>query len=188
MDNINASTVPEWNCSALLRVAGTVDDSVVDGDGLRFAIFVQGCPRRCRGCQNPETHDFNGGYLTSTDELLAEIKKNPLLTGVTFSGGEPFAQPGPLACLAQACHALGLDVWSYTGYTLEALQHKHDPKIDSLLAEIDVLVDGDYQEELRDLTLCFRGSRNQRVIDMQKTRKQRRIVLLYNDGKDAQSA
>ena len=171
-----------------IRLAGTVDDSIVDGDGLRFAIFVQGCPRSCPGCQNPETQDFKGGYLTTTAALLAEIEKNPLLTGVTFSGGEPFAQPSPLAELARACHDHGLDVWSYTGYTLEYLQHKHDHDTDTLLAELDVLVDGDYREDMRDLTLLFRGSRNQRVIDMQKTRKQRRIVLLYNDGADAQSA
>lgn len=171
-----------------IRIAGTVDDSIVDGDGLRFAIFVQGCPRCCPGCQNPETQDFGGGHLTTTAALLAEIEKNPLLTGVTFSGGEPFAQPAPLAELARACHARGLDVWSYTGYTLEALRHKHDQEIDALLAEVDVLVDGDYREKERDLTLLFRGSRNQRVIDMQKTRRQRRIVLLCHDGMDAQSA
>ena len=140
-----------------LRVAGLVEDSIVDGDGFRFTIFVQGCKRRCPNCQNP------------------------LLTGVTFSGGEPFLQCAPLAELAKEIHAMGLDIWSYSGYTLEELRARHDEATNALLAEIDVLVDGAYIEELRDLTLHFRGSSNQRVIDMNATRKQGKVVLLYED-------
>ena len=171
-----------------LRIAGTVNDSIVDGDGLRFTIFVQGCPRKCLGCHNPETQCFTGGKMTTTEALLAEIRKNPLLTGVTFSGGEPFCQPEPLLAIAKYCHAHGLDVWSYSGYTLEELKAKYDPVVDELLREIDVLVDGDYRESLRDLTLMFRGSSNQRVIDMNATRKQHRLVLLYDDNETAKSA
>ena len=171
-----------------LRIAGTVNDSIVDGDGLRFTIFVQGCPRKCPGCHNPETQCFTGGKMTTVGDLLAEIQKNPLLTGVTFSGGEPFCQPEPLLAIAKECHAHGLDVWSYSGYTLEELKAKHDPVIDELLGEIDVFVDGDYREDLRDLTLMFRGSSNQRIIDMRATRKQHRLVLLYDDNKTAKSA
>lgn len=171
-----------------IRIAGTVDDSIVDGEGLRYVIFVQGCPRRCPGCHNPETQCFTGGKLTDTETLLKDILDNPLLTGVTFSGGEPFTQPEPLLTIARACHAKGLDVWSYTGYTLEELWGKHDPAIDALLKEIDVLVDGDYQEGLRDLTLLFRGSSNQRVINMKATRKQRRVVRLIDDDITVQSA
>ena len=164
-----------------LTIAGIADDSVVDGDGIRFTVFVQGCPRRCPHCQNPESQPFTGGTKTTTDDIERQIAANPLLTGITLSGGEPFCQPKPLAELADFSHKRGLDVWSYTGYTLEALTSKHDPAIDRLLAATDVLVDGEYLEEKRDLTLHFRGSSNQRVIDMNATRQTGNIVLLYTD-------
>ena len=166
-----------------LRIAGILDESVVDGDGVRLTVFTQGCAHRCRGCQNPETQPMEGGYVIDTGKILAEALENPLLTGVTFSGGEPFLQPAPLAELAKALHAQGLDIWSYSGYTLKELAEraKKDKATRALLSEIDVLVDGPYEESQRDLTLHFRGSRNQRVIDMKKTKKAGRIVLLYND-------
>ena len=166
-----------------LRIAGILDESVVDGDGVRLTVFTQGCAHRCRGCQNPETQPMEGGYVIDTGKILAEALENPLLTGVTFSGGEPFLQPAPLTELAKALHAQGLDIWSYSGYTLKELAEraKKDKATRALLSEIDVLVDGPYEESQRDLTLHFRGSRNQRVIDMKKTKKAGRIVLLYND-------
>ena len=166
-----------------LRIAGILDESVVDGDGVRLTVFTQGCAHRCRGCQNPETQPMEGGWIIDTGKILTEVAANPLLTGVTFSGGEPFLQPAPLAELAKKLHARGLDVWSYSGYTLEELQARAqaDKATRALLAEVDVLVDGPYEESQRDLTLHFRGSRNQRVIDMKKTRKAGRIVLLYTD-------
>ena len=171
-----------------IRIAGTVDDSIVDGEGLRYTIFVQGCPRRCPGCHNPETQCFEVGRLADTAELLAEIAANPLLTGVTFSGGEPFMQPAPLVEIARACHSRGLSIWSYTGFTLQELHARHDTAVEALLSEVDVLVDGDYREAERDLTLMFRGSRNQRVIDMKASRKQKRLVLLYQVETSEQSA
>ena len=164
-----------------LRIAGTVTDSVVDGDGFRFTVFTQGCPHRCPGCQNPATWDEAGGRVIEAESLLPEILQNPLLEGVTFSGGEPFAQPEPLARLAETLHREGRTVWGYTGYTLEALREKHDPAIDALLAVTDVLVDGPFIAAERDLTLRFRGSRNQRVIDMNATRRAGAIVLKYDD-------
>ena len=166
-----------------LNIAGIVDDSIVDGDGCRLTVFVQGCHRRCRGCQNPETQPMEGGRRIDTADILAKVKANPLLAGVTFSGGEPFLQPAPLAALARAVHALGLDVWSYSGFTLEELEAraKRDGATAALLSEIDVLVDGPYEEAQRDLTLHFRGSRNQRVIDMNRTRETKQIQLLYED-------
>lgn len=167
--------------SETLHIAGVVEESVVDGDGVRFTIFVQGCARRCPGCQNPETQPMEGGREESVDSLFQTIRKNPLLTGVTFSGGEPFLQCVPLAALAKKLHAAGLDVWSYTGYTLEELQARGDAATDALLTELDVLVDGDYREAERDLTLHFRGSRNQRVIAMKPTRESGKVVLLYED-------
>lgn len=169
------------NSEDTLRVAGVVEDSIVDGDGFRFTIFVQGCPRRCFNCQNPETQPLGGGHIETIDGLMQQIQSNPLLTGVTFSGGEPFLQCAPLARLAKKIHAAGLDLWSYSGFTLEELQDRHDQATDALLNEVDVLVDGEYVEELRDLTLHFRGSSNQRVIDMNATRQKGQIVLLYND-------
>lgn len=162
---------------ASIKIAGTVNDSIVDGEGWRFTIFTQGCPHHCAGCQNPQTHDFQAGREADTDDLLQEILENPLLAGVTFSGGEPFCQPAPLAQLAAQLHEHGLDVWSYSGYTLQELQDMHRPEIDALLNEIDVLVDGRFELSERDLTLSFRGSRNQRVIDMKKTRETGTIVL-----------
>ncbi|MCI6101320.1 MAG: anaerobic ribonucleoside-triphosphate reductase activating protein [Selenomonas sp.] len=166
-----------------LQIAGIVDDSIVDGDGCRLTVFVQGCPRRCPGCQNPETQPTEGGRTIDTAAILQQMAENPILSGITFSGGEPFLQPAPLADLARAVHQRGLDVWSYTGFTLEELEKRaeKDKATRALLRELDVLVDGPYEETQRDLTLHFRGSRNQRVIDMQKTRKAGRIVLLYTD-------
>ncbi|MGP1366198.1 MAG: anaerobic ribonucleoside-triphosphate reductase activating protein [Schwartzia sp. (in: firmicutes)] len=164
-----------------LRIAGTVDDSVVDGDGYRFTIFTQGCPHACPGCQNPETWDFVGGKLVDTDDLLPKILANPLLSGVTFSGGEPFAQAAPLADLANKLRPHGLTRWAYTGYTLEALMARKEPAIDALLSTLDVLVDGRFLLGERDLTLRFRGSKNQRIIDMNRTRAEGRIVLQYDD-------
>ena len=172
----------------LLRIAGLVGESIVDGPGIRYTVFTQGCPHHCEGCHNPETQCFEGGRLADTAELLTEIAANPLLTGVTFSGGEPFMQPAPLVEIARACHSRGLSIWSYTGFTLQELHARHDTAVEALLSEVDVLVDGDYREEERDLTLMFRGSRNQRVIDMKASRKQKRLVLLYQEEANEQSA
>lgn len=126
---------------------------------------------------------MEGGRRIDTADILAKVKANPLLAGVTFSGGEPFLQPAPLAALARDVHALGLDVWSYSGFTLDELlaRAEKDKATAALLNEIDVLVDGPYEEAERDLTLHFRGSRNQRVIDMKATRKAKKIQLLYED-------
>ena len=126
---------------------------------------------------------MEGGRRIDTADILAKVKANPLLAGVTFSGGEPFLQPAPLAALARAVHALGLDVWSYSGFTLDELlaRAEKDKATAALLHEIDVLVDGPYAEAERDLTLHFRGSRNQRVIDMKATRQAKKIQLLYKD-------
>ena len=162
-----------------LRVAGLVEESVVDGDGCRFSVFVQGCRRRCPGCHNPETQPFDGGREMDTRDILRKMEENPLLSGITFSGGEPFCQPVPLLELARGVHARGLDVWSYTGNTWEELQAMGDADVSALLEEVDVLVDGEYMEDQRDLTLKFRGSRNQRVIDVKATRQKGGIVLKY---------
>ena len=164
-----------------LRIAGLVDDSIVDGEGYRFTIFTQGCPHHCPDCHNPETWDPEGGRTETTEKILEEILENPLLQGVTFSGGEPFRQPAPLAALAKEIHANGLDIWCYTGYTYEELYESNNPDVQELLKEVDVLVDGPFIMAQRDLTLKFRGSKNQRVIDLKATRREGQIVLKYND-------
>ena len=165
--------------STEIRISGIARDSIVDGEGIRLTVFTQGCPRRCPGCHNPETQPLVGGRTTTVGAVVAELDENPLLTGLTLSGGEPFLQPGALLPLARAAHARGLDVWSYTGFTLAELRAQGDTDVDALLEELDVLVDGDYREELRDLTLHFRGSRNQRVIDLAATRRTGELTLLY---------
>lgn len=148
-----------------IRIAGTVNDSIVDGPGLRYAVFVQGCSHRCPGCQNPETHDPLGGHDDDTNNLIAKMKKNPLLSGLTLSGGEPMEQPIPCLALAKAAHESGLNVWCYTGYTWEQLTQENDPDRMALMHEIDVLVDGPFIQAEKSLELDFRGSRNQRLID-----------------------
>ncbi|NCA98859.1 MAG: anaerobic ribonucleoside-triphosphate reductase activating protein [Clostridia bacterium] len=155
------------NTTSPLRIHSSVAESIVDGPGIRSVIFTQGCPHHCPGCHNPQTHDFAGGSLVDTQAIVAEILTNPLLTGVTFSGGEPFCQPAPLAEIARAVHTAGLDVVAYTGYTLEQLvaMAETDPAICDLLLEIDLLIDGPFILAERDLTLQFRGSRNQRFLD-----------------------
>lgn len=149
-----------------LRIAGVVDDSIVDGPGMRLTVFTQGCPRRCKGCHNPETRDFAGGRLARVEEILEQYLDNPLLSGITFSGGEPFMQPEPLARLAARVRAAGGDVVAYTGfYYEELLSPPMFSRVSALLAETDLLVDGPYVEELRSLELPFRGSANQRLLD-----------------------
>ena len=161
-----------------IRIAGLVEESFVDGEGIRFAVFMQGCLRHCEGCHNPETHALDGGKLIDTQEIIAAIKKNPLLNGITLTGGEPFLQIDAATELARAAKSFGLDVWCYTGFTFENLP----PAADKLLKNVDVLVDGEFIESLRDLELQFRGSSNQRIIDLKKTRQQNKIVLWNEFG------
>ncbi len=154
-----------------IRMAGVVSESIVDGPGIRFTLFVQGCPHKCEGCHNPQTHDFSGGKDDDTDAILERILENPLLDGVTFSGGEPFCQAKPLADLAMKIKAAGLDVISYSGYTIEYLI-KHSISENGymeLLNEIDYLIDGPFVLSLKSYEARFRGSTNQRIIDVKKT-------------------
>ncbi len=160
-----------------IRIAGTVNDSIVDGPGLRYAVFTQGCPYACPGCQNPETHDPNGGRAADTNDLIREMMKNPLLDGLTLSGGEPLEQPEACIELAQAARARGLSVWIYSGATYEEIMARPQVPAHALLALCDVLVDGRYVQAQRSLELPFRGSRNQRLVDLNATRAQGQVVL-----------
>lgn len=146
----------------LIRIAGLVNDSIVDGPGIRLAVFTQGCPHNCDGCHNPETHDFGGGKIIDTAEIIKMMEENPLLDGITLTGGEPFCQTDACAELARAAHRLGRNVWAYSGWTYEQLVK--GCYYLRLLNEIDVLIDGPYIQKLRTLDLPWRGSRNQRLI------------------------
>ena len=165
----------------IIRVCGIERESIVDGPGFRYVLFVQGCPHRCPGCHNPESHDFEGGTDMTAEEVFADIIKNPHLRGVTFSGGEPFEQVPALLKLAGMIKEAGLSLMSYSGYTLEELRGRQDAETDELLGMLDILVDGRYVESLRNLTLIYRGSENQRVIDMNKTREAGEIRLYQSD-------
>lgn len=160
-----------------MRIANTVNDSIVDGPGLRFTVFTQGCPHACPGCHNPETHDPAGGEEVSVETLAQRLEKNPLIEGLTLSGGEPFLQAEDCARLARAARALGLTVWTYTGFLYEQIQASDHPGWQALLAETDVLVDGPYREAEHSYGLTFRGSRNQRLIDVPGSRASGRVVL-----------
>ena len=152
-----------------IRIYGTVEDSIVDGPGIRYAVFTQGCPHHCPGCHNPESHDFSGGREVETETIIAAIRANPLLDGVTLSGGDPLCQPEACREIAEAARAAHLNVWCYTGWTWVALQQEADEQMLALLRAADVLGDGPFVEAQRSLELNFCGSRNQRLIDVQKT-------------------
>lgn len=151
-----------------LRISGIEPESIVDGPGIRYTIFVQGCPHHCEGCHNPQTHDFDGGRVVALDNILEEIKKNPLLSGVTFSGGEPFCQAEVLTELGKKIKDTGLNLVCYSGYTFEELLKlaKTKPAVLELLKLTDILIDGKFVLAEKSLMLKFRGSRNQRIIDV----------------------
>jgi len=150
-----------------LRIFGIADDSIVDGPGIRFSVFTQGCKHRCPGCHNPKALPFKGGREVSVDELMQQIEANPLLTGITLTGGEPFEQPAPLAELARWAQARGLSVWAYSGYVFEDLMAGvPSAEARELLAAVDVLVDGRFVEAQASYELTWRGSANQRIIDV----------------------
>lgn len=151
-----------------LRISGIIEESIVDGPGLRFTVFTQGCPHGCLGCHNPQTHDFDGGYDMDINEIFGQFQANPLLSGITFSGGEPFCQPEPLYHLGEKVKALGKTIVLFSGYTLEQLLEMSQKElyVKQLLSIGDILIDGPYVEALKDLELLFRGSSNQRMIEL----------------------
>ena len=187
----------------ILNLAGIEGESIVDGPGIRFSVFCQGCPHHCEGCHNPETHPFEGGTPVKVEKILEVIDKDPLLRGVTFSGGEPICQSEAFLELARGVKERGLDIVIFTGYTyeqlmkyaegqdsqltnssideagtaMEALKTQDPAALEELLELADILIDGRFILAERDLTLQFRGSRNQRVIDLNKTRQTGEIVL-----------
>ena len=148
-----------------MRIAGLARDSIVDGPGLRLTVFFQGCHHHCPGCQNPATWPFEGGEAYTVEQLVAQAKQSPLCRGVTLSGGEPFDQAAEAAALAAALKAAGYEVAAYTGFTFEQLLTGDEARR-ALLEQLDVLVDGPFVQEEMSLELRFRGSRNQRILNV----------------------
>lgn len=165
--------------SMRLRIAGVEPESFVDGPGIRFSIFTQGCSHHCPGCHNPQTHDFNGGHFVSLKELLEMIEENPLLDGVTLSGGDPMFQAATLVPLAREIKERGLNLVIFTGFTYERLMAlaPEKPEYLELLSFADILVDGPFVMAQRCLDLKFRGSKNQRLIDVQQSLTEGKVVL-----------
>ena len=162
-----------------IRLFGVANDSIVDGPGLRYSVYTQGCPHHCAGCHNPESWAFDGGQVTTLRAIISDIKSNRLIKDVTISGGDPFCQSGPVSILVQHLKRQGYCVWIYSGWKLEELEEESsdDKTIADILGNVDVLVDGRFEEDKKSLDLKWKGSSNQRVIDMNKTRKEGHIVL-----------
>ena len=162
-----------------IRLSGIAYESLVNGPGMRRVFFAQGCKHNCKGCFNPDTHDFNGGEERVIDSLIKDTLENPILSGVTFSGGDPWEQADKFAIMAKAFKKAKLSVWSYTGYTYEYILENKEVRSgwNDLLNNIDVLVDGRFQEEKLEDGLKFRGSSNQRIIDVQESLKKGIIVI-----------
>jgi anaerobic ribonucleoside-triphosphate reductase activating protein len=161
-----------------MRLSGITPESLVDGPGLRYVIFTQGCQHCCPHCHNQESWDMNGGKEYSIKQIIRLLKKQKKTKrGVTFSGGEPFLQATELAELALAAHQIGWDVVTYTGFTYEELLEDNTDGVKALLAATDILIDGKYVHKMRSVKLQFRGSSNQRIIDMAKTTEMGQIVL-----------
>ncbi len=162
-----------------VKLAGNHNyDSLVDGTGIRTVIWFQGCIHNCLGCHNPESHDINGGFEVDISEILSMIESLEGQTGITLSGGDPFVQPKAISIIAKKAHECGLDVWAYTGYTFENLlkMSKENKAINDAILNIDVLVDGKFDLDKKSLNCKFRGSTNQRIIDVKKSLECGKII------------
>ena len=168
------------NDTSRLKISGIIKSSVVDGPGVRYTIFTQGCYHKCEGCQNPQTHDPNDGKFITVDEIYNEIMESSMIEGVTFSGGEPFLQSDSLAELASRIKKNSdLNIICYTGYTFEELQDIVKSGVMSysrLLSNIDYLIDGRFEQEKASLDCAWRGSTNQRIIDVKESLSQNNVV------------
>lgn len=163
-----------------IRLSGIAYESLVNGPGMRRVFFAQGCRHNCEGCFNPDTHDFKGGELRNMDDLIKDVLNNPMIKGITFSGGDPWEQADKFAYMAKIFKENKLNIWSYTGYEFEYILEKKDERTGwkDLLNSIDVLVDGKFQIDKKDDKLKFRGSSNQRLINVPESLKQEKIITL----------
>lgn len=162
-----------------LRISGVEKESIVDGPGFRYVIFTQGCLHKCKGCQNPNTHDLDGGYKINLEYLIEDVLKNKFLDGVTFSGGEPFLQSKQCAYLAKALKAHNLNIMCYTGFTYEQLISSPQDEYNNFMKYIDVLVDGPFINDKIDRSLQFRGSTNQRIINVSKSMRENKLIFQH---------
>jgi len=163
-----------------MRIAGLIQDSIVDGPGLRFTVFVQGCDMHCDGCHNPDALDLTGGIELTVEEIISQMLSNPLTDGLTLTGGEPFLQAADCTQIAAAARLAGKNVWVYSGMRFEELVEKaeNDAAVRDLLETTDVLVDGRFEVSARSLSMKWRGSGNQRLIDVQKSLAENKNILL----------
>lgn len=163
-----------------VRLSGIAFESLVNGPGLRRVLFAQGCIHNCKGCFNPDTHDPKGGQVMDMDKIIKDIKNNPLIKGVTFSGGDCLEQADKFAYMGKKIKELGLNIWCYTGYTYEYILQNKDKRAgwDDLLDNIDVLVDGKFEEDKQDSALRYKGSSNQRIIDIKESLKSNKVVTI----------
>lgn len=164
-----------------IQVAGFLDNSLVNGEGLRAVLFVSGCSNNCPGCHNKEMQNYNYGEKLDVKEIFKRIEDNSIIRGVTFSGGEPFDQARGLCELAGLIKNKGLSLWSYSGYTFEEILNSGDKSKIELLKFIDVLVDGPFKEELTDGAPKYAGSKNQRIIDVKESLKRGEVILNRHD-------
>lgn len=161
----------------MISILNVIHDTMVDGPGFRTSIYCAGCPNACKGCHNPQSWDINNGTMTSTEELMEEIMSDPF-ANVTFSGGDPMFQAVGFTELALAIRKQSnKTIWCYTGYKFENLVK--NPQQKALLEQLDVLVDGPFVESLKDPDLFFRGSSNQRIINVQKSLQKGEIIVLH---------
>ena len=163
-----------------IRLSGIAYESLVNGPGVRRVFFSQGCKHNCVGCFNPDTHDFNGGQLMDMDKLIEDVLINPIIKGITFSGGDPIEQADKFAYMAKAFRKVNLNIWCYTGYLFEELLEMSKEKVGirELINNIDVLVDGKFEIKNKKDDLRFKGSTNQRIIDVNKSLRNERIIVL----------
>ena len=167
----------------MINLAGFINDSIVDGPNIRSVVFVQGCSNHCPHCHNPETWSFEKKNLVNWEDIYAKIKSEPIIKDVTFSGGEPFENYNDLLPLAKQLKKDGYNLCSFSGFTYEELLKKsiEDNNLREFISLLDILIDGKFIYEKRDLTLKYRGSSNQRIIDVQKSLNQNTVITIQDD-------
>lgn len=161
-----------------IRLSGIIEESIVDGPGYRFVIFTQGCPKRCFMCHNPETQSLEGGYTYKLNKIVEKFSKDSLITGITISGGEPFIQPDKVLYLVKEAKKINLNVLLYSGFYYEQLIDLNNKYINEILNNADYLIDGPFEYKKKDLSLLFRGSSNQRIIDLKKTKLKNKLTII----------